>query len=67
METALAALAALLAVIGALRPDWIELVLYVDSDNHSGSTEWGLVIALVLSSLLFTALARRIRQQLTAA
>ena len=54
-------LAALLAAVTGLWPDWIELVWHTDPDHHSGSTEWGLVIALMLAAVLLAALALRER------
>jgi len=59
METLLAAIASMLAVVSALWPDWIEIVFGIDPDHHSGSTEWNVVIAWVLSAMALATLARR--------
>jgi hypothetical protein len=59
IETALASVAALLAVVTVVWRDWIERVFGIDPDHHSGSIEWELIFALLLASLLFAALARR--------
>jgi hypothetical protein len=48
IETALACGALTLAVITAIWQDWIEIVLGVDPDKHSGSLEW-LVVAACLA------------------
>jgi hypothetical protein len=59
IETVLASLAALLAVITGLWPEWIELVFHIDPDSHSGSAEWKLVVALWFAAVLLIALALR--------
>lgn len=58
-ESALASIAALLAFLTIIWPDWIERALAVDPDRHSGAVEWGLVLVLVSAATLFAALARR--------
>jgi hypothetical protein len=67
IETVVASVTALLAVVTVLWPDWIERVLGIDPDRHSGSTEWELVVALLLGALLFAALARRDWQRISLA
>jgi hypothetical protein len=57
-ECALAGLAAVLAVLTAIWPDWIELLFGADPDGGDGSTEWGIVAALAVVAILFAALAR---------
>jgi hypothetical protein len=59
VESVLAFIAALLAFVTVLWPDWIERVFGIDPDRHSGSIEWVLVLVLVAAATLFTALARR--------
>lgn len=59
IETVVASVIALLAVVTVLWPDWIERVLGIDPDHHSGSIEWGLIVALLLGAMVFAALARR--------
>jgi len=51
-------LAAVLAVLTAIWPDWIELLFGADPDGGDGSTEWGIVAALAVVAILFAALAR---------
>lgn len=57
-ESVVAALAAVLAVLTAAWPDWIEGVSGFDPDHHSGSMEVGIVVALAITALLFGLLAR---------
>jgi hypothetical protein len=58
IETVLAAVAASLAVVTGFYPNWIERVLRIDPDLHSGSTEWNMVIVCAVGAALFAALAR---------
>jgi hypothetical protein len=59
IETVLAAVAASLTVVTGLYSDWIERVLPIDLDLHSGSIERNMVIACAVSAALCAALARR--------
>ena len=59
IETGLVAVPAAVAVMTELWPDWIERVLRVDADRHSGSLEWNIAVACVISAALFAALVRR--------
>jgi len=59
IEAVVASITGLLAVTTVLWPDWIELVIGIDPDHHSGSIEWGLIVALLFGSMVFAALARR--------
>jgi hypothetical protein len=59
LETVLAAAAALLAVLTAVRPTWIEAVTRLDPDGGSGAAEWGLVAVLAMVALAGALLARR--------
>jgi len=47
-----------LAVVTAIWSNWIELVFRVDPDHGNGILEWGIVIALGLSPLVLSGLAR---------
>lgn len=59
IETVLAAVAASVAVVTGLYPDWIERVLRIDPDLHSGSIERNVVIACAVSAALFAAARAR--------
>jgi hypothetical protein len=55
----LSALFAIMAVVTAVWPDWIERVLGVDPDASSGGLEWGIVVGLGTLALVSGVLARR--------
>jgi hypothetical protein len=57
-ECSLAALAAVLAVLTAVWPNWIELLFGADPDGGDGSAEWGIVATLVVVAIIFAVLAR---------
>jgi hypothetical protein len=57
-ECALAGLAAVLAVLTAVWPNWIELLFGADPDGGDGSAEWGIVIAFAVVAIIFAVLAR---------
>lgn len=57
VESALATACAILAAVTWLWPTWIELVLRVDPDHGSGTTEWALVAALAAAAVLAAAAA----------
>jgi hypothetical protein len=59
VEAALAGLCALLLLLTLVWRDWIEGVFGVDPDQHSGSLEWLIVVALAAATLTLGALARR--------
>jgi hypothetical protein len=50
---------AVLAVVTAIWPTWIESVLEVSPDGGSGGTEWWLVVVLAVAAIGAAALARR--------
>jgi hypothetical protein len=58
VEAGLAVLAALLAALTAIRPDWIEALTATDPDAHSGSLEWAVVAGLVAMCVVLTIVAR---------
>jgi hypothetical protein len=57
-ECALAGLAAVIAVLTAIWPDWIELLFGADPDGGDGSAEWGVVVAFAVIAILFALVAR---------
>ncbi|HEX5116383.1 MAG TPA: hypothetical protein VFW65_14405 [Pseudonocardiaceae bacterium] len=62
VETVLGALAAVLAVLTTIWPDWIELLTGADPDRDSGWLEWAIVVAAALACValgLFAAADRR--------
>jgi hypothetical protein len=58
MEAALGGLSALLLIMTAAWPDWIEGVFGVDPDGGDGSLEWAIVAVLVLCAIAGPLLAR---------
>ncbi|MCV2396522.1 hypothetical protein OEB99_19605 [Actinotalea sp. M2MS4P-6] len=58
-ESALAALAAALAVVTIAVPTWIEAVFGVEPDGGSGELEWLVVVVLALVAVGSAALAGR--------
>ena len=58
VECALAGLAAILAVLTAAWPNWIELLFGADPDGGDGSAEWGIVATLVVVAIIFAVLGR---------
>jgi hypothetical protein len=59
IETALAVVAAALAVVTFIWPDWIETVFSVDPDGGNGTAEWLVVGLLALVAVTAAMLARR--------
>lgn len=59
MESALAGLSGFLCILTLVWRDWIEAILRVDPDRHSGALEWGIVAALLFATAAFSLLARR--------
>jgi uncharacterized membrane protein len=57
VETALAAITGLLALITPIFPDWIEFVSGWDPDQHDGSVEWMIVVGLFVVTIVIVALA----------
>jgi hypothetical protein len=58
VEVGLGAASVFLLVLTYLVPDWIEVVLRVDPDHHSGSLEWALDGALVAVAVAAGVFAR---------
>jgi len=59
LESALSAACSLLAVLTLVWRDWIETLTGADPDHHSGSAEWLVVAALLISAAVLSLLARR--------
>jgi hypothetical protein len=59
IESALAAAFAVLAVLTAVAPQWIEAVTGLDPDGGSGAVEWLVVACFGLAAAVCGALARR--------
>lgn len=66
-EVVLAAVSAVLTVMTAFWPSWIELVSRESPDGGDGSVERLLALAFLAATLLFVALARRNQRALRAA
>jgi hypothetical protein len=58
IESWIAAVGGLLAVITVISQEWIELIFRVDPDHGSGALEWAIVGGLVALSVVSAALAR---------
>ena len=59
VEGFLALAAAVLAIVTAISPAWIERLTGVDPDRGSGALEWAVVIGLALCSVIAAAVAGR--------
>ena len=57
IETGLAAITGLLALITPIFPDWIEFVSGWDPDQHNGSVEWLIVVGLFVIAVVMIAAA----------
>jgi uncharacterized membrane protein len=57
VETGLAAITGLLALITPIVPDWIEFVSGWHPDQHDGSVEWMIVVGLFVVTVVMVALA----------
>ena len=58
VESGLALLSGLLAILTSLWPDWLEALTGFDPDARSGSFEWMIVGALALAAVLLALTAR---------
>jgi hypothetical protein len=59
LETALALCAGTLGIITIFWHDWIEALTGWDPDQHNGSLEWLIVVALLAVAVLVGIVARR--------
>jgi hypothetical protein len=59
IETLLAVLALVLAVVTAVWPTWIESFFEVSPDAGTGETEWRLVVVFLVIAVVAAVLARR--------
>jgi hypothetical protein len=66
IEVALAALAAGMALLTLITPEWIELLFGIDPDQGSGALEWGIVAMLFACSVALAIIARWDRKRHTA-
>ena len=57
IESTLAVLTAVMALLTIAWPEWIEAVFGIDPDGGSGALEWAFVAAPALGSLMFGRLA----------
>jgi hypothetical protein len=58
LEAALAAACGILALVTLITRDWIEALTGFDPDQHNGSVEWAIVVALALACVLLAFAAR---------
>jgi hypothetical protein len=58
LETGLASLCALLAVLTVVGRQWFEALTGLDPDRHSGSLEWGIVCGLLAACVVLVFAAR---------
>ena len=65
IEVGLGTLSGILFVLTLMVPDWIEAVVRVDPDQHSGSLEWVIVAVLAVTTVVSSLLARREWRRLT--
>jgi undecaprenyl pyrophosphate phosphatase UppP len=59
LETAVALLAGVLGIVTIFWHDWIEILTGWDPDQHNGSVEWILVVALLAVAVAAGLTARR--------
>ena len=59
LETAIACAAGLLGIITIFWRDWIEALTGWDPDQHQGSIEWLIVVALLTVAVIVGSAARR--------
>jgi hypothetical protein len=58
-ESTLAVVAAVLAVVTAINPEWIEWLTGSDPDSGSGALEWGIVAVFAVGAVVAGSLAGR--------
>jgi hypothetical protein len=66
VEAGLGALCGFLAILTLFTRDWIEALTGFDPDNHNGSFEWMIVVALFIVCTLFSIAACADWRRLTA-
>lgn len=59
IETGLAVLAGVLALVTFIWPTWIESLFGVEPDGGSGAAEWWIVVVLALGAVVLGLFARR--------
>ena len=59
IETGLAVLAGVLALVTFIWPTWIESLFGVEPDGGSGAAEWWIVVVLALAAVILGLFARR--------
>jgi hypothetical protein len=57
LESLLAVAGGALAILTLVWRDWIEVFFGIDPDDHSGSLEWLIVVALLATSMISTIFA----------
>jgi len=63
IETGLALLSSVLALVTILHRDWIETVFGIDPDQHNGAVEWMIICLAVAIAVSSVTLARRERRR----
>lgn len=58
VETTLAGLAGLLAVVSMFWRDWLEILFRADADHHTGTAELLIIVGLAVMSVLLGCAAR---------
>jgi DMSO/TMAO reductase YedYZ heme-binding membrane subunit len=58
LESVLALLCGVLAVVTLVWRDWIERLTGVDPDRHSGALEWAIVAGLLVLTVVIASAAR---------
>ena len=56
-EVAVATLSSILCALSLAWPEWIETFFHVSPDEHSGSLEWEIALALLTIACVFAGLA----------
>jgi hypothetical protein len=67
IETGLAIVSFLLAMLTLVSDTWIETVTGLEPDEGSGAVEWGIVIVFAAAAVILSALAWRDARQLRTA
>lgn len=59
VESALALVSSVVALVTVFRKDWIEAAFDLDPDHSSGAMEWEIVLVAIGFAVAFATLARR--------